>query len=397
MNDFQNVKNFMNQLTDWVMPGNSISVWYRNEEIFRYSSGYADLENKIPMTGEEYINIYSCSKVATVTAALQLVERGRILLTDPLYEYIPAYRHMTVREADGTLRPAKTPITLYHLFTMTAGFNYNCHTPAFEKAKKLTDGRMETLTVANCLAEEPLSFDPGMHWQYSLCHDVLAAVVEVVSGMRFCEYMQKNVFEPAGITKVCYHHTPEILSHMAQQYILETEEDFDPVAAQSGQSVQGCGTVRNTGLDNSFAFGALYDSGGAGITTTVNEYAKLADALACGGRAATGEHILAAGTVALLQKNALSPSVLPDLNWGNLHGYGYGLGVRTLLDPTAASYCGTGSEIGWGGAAGATLSADPQTGLSFFYAHHMLNPQETYYQPRLRNVVYADYQKQNGK
>lgn len=397
MNDFQNVKNFMNQLTDWVMPGNSISVWYRNEEIFRYSSGYADLENKIPMTGEEYINIYSCSKVATVTAALQLVERGRILLTDPLYEYIPAYRHMTVREADGTLRPAKTPITLYHLFTMTAGFNYNCHTPAFEKAKKLTDGRMETLTVASCLAEEPLSFDPGMHWQYSLCHDVLAAVVEVVSGMRFCEYMQKNVFEPAGITKVCYHHTPEVLSHMAQQYILETEEDFDPVAAQSGHSKQGTGTIRNVGLENSFAFGALYDSGGAGITTTVNEYAKLADALACGGRAATGEQILATGTVALLQKNALSSSVLPDIDWGNLHGYGYGLGVRTLLDPTAASYCGTGGEIGWGGAAGATLSADPQTGLSFFYAHHMLNPQEAYYQPRIRNAVYADYQKRTGK
>ncbi len=387
--NFQYVKDFMNRLTAWVMPGNSICIYRNNREIFRYSSGYADLENKIPMTGDEYLNIYSCSKVATVTAALQLIERGHILLSDPLQEYIPEFKDVTVREADGSLRPAKCPITLYHLFTMTAGLDYNCNTPSMQKARELTGGKMDTLTVARCLAEEPLSFDPGAHWQYSLCHDVLAAVVEVVSGMRFCDYVQKNVFEPCGIQKAAYHITPAIEAHMAQQYKLDTGEDFDPVAAQSGKSKQGCGTVQNVGLAPHLTFGPEYDSGGAGIVTTVPEYAKLADALACGGRAQTGEQILAPGTVALLQKNALPEKLLPDLFWGNMIGYGYGLGVRTLMDKTAASSCGSVGEFGWGGAAGATLLADPSTGLSFFYAHHMLNPQEAYYQPRLRNVVYA--------
>lgn len=84
--DFKYMKNLMDSLTDWIIPGNSVVIYKDGEKVYEYSSGYSDLDNKIKMTGKEQIYVYSCSKVATVTAALQLFEQGKFLLSDPLYE-----------------------------------------------------------------------------------------------------------------------------------------------------------------------------------------------------------------------------------------------------------------------------------------------------------------------
>ena len=137
-----------------------------------------------------------------------------------------------------------------------------------------------------------------------------------------------------------------------------------------------------------FRSGPAYDNGGGGITTTINDYSKFCVALANGGVGATGEKILSAGTIDLLRTNQLNSEQIKTFTWPQLKGYGYGLGVRTLIDK-AAGTTGNVGEFGWGGAAGATVLVDPELKLSVFYAHHMLNPQEDYYQPRLRNVVYS--------
>ena len=90
----------MDSLTEWIIPGNSVVIYKDGKKVFEYSSGYSDLEKKIKKTGEEQLYIYSCSKVATVTAALQLYEQGKFLLSDPLYEYLPEFKKMYVK--DGT-------------------------------------------------------------------------------------------------------------------------------------------------------------------------------------------------------------------------------------------------------------------------------------------------------
>jgi len=180
--DFTLLKDYMDRLTDWRMPGNSISVRVENKEVFTYQSGYSDVENQIPMRADHLLNIYSCSKVATVTAALQLYEKGFFLLDDPLYEYIPEYREMYVKTLEGELVKAKNPITLRQLFSMTSGLNYNMRNPSIAEAVKVTEGRADTVTVAKYLAREPLSFEPGTRWLYSLSHDVVAAAVDVIAG-----------------------------------------------------------------------------------------------------------------------------------------------------------------------------------------------------------------------
>ena len=381
--NFEYMKNFMDSLTEWIIPGNSVVIYKDGKKVFEYSSGYSDLEKKIKKTGEEQLYIYSCSKVATVTAALQLYEQGKFLLSDPLYEYLPEFKKMYVKDGDR-IKAAENPITIRDLFTMTAGLSYATNTPAFEKARKLTDGKMDTRTVIKCLAEEPLLFEPGARWNYSLCHDVLAVLAEVVSGMRFSEYMKKNIFEPLDMNN-SYYHTPNDVI-ISPQYIYEIQDTKNIVELQQKEHTTG---VVKRAYGNELVFGENYDSGGAGIITTVDDYAKFAAALANSGTGLNNNRILSSATVKLMKTNQLNEAQRKTMNWRRLRGYGYGLGVRTLIDKAESGSNSSIGEIGWGGAAGATIIADTEEKVVLFYAHHMLNPQEEYYQPRLRNVLYS--------
>ncbi len=386
--NFDYLKDFMDRLTAWRIPGNSVSVWHNGKEIFRYSSGCSNLEEKIPMNGSELLNIYSTSKVCTVTAALQLYEKGFFLLDTPLYDFIPEFKEMYIKE-NGELRKAVTPITMRHLFTMTSGLTYNTNTQAFRRARELTEGRMDTLQVIKCLASDPLAFEPGEKWNYSLSHDVLAAVVEVISGKKFRDYVRENIFEPLEMND-SFYHSENLLERMAEQYRYNSSENSDIVEAQK-KRLGSDGRIENAGKENVLVFGPEYDSGGAGIVTTVGDYARLTQALALKGRGANGEHILSEGTVELMRTNQLDEKQMKYYDWSVTRGYGYGLGVKTMTDAALSGSTGSLKEFSWGGAAGATALMDADEGLSLFYAHHMLNPQEDYYQPRLRNVLYTSF------
>lgn len=387
--NFDLMKGFMDRLTAWRIPGNSISVYIDNREVFSYQSGYENFEKKIKMGNDKLFNIYSCSKIATVTAALQLYEQGFFLLDDPLYEFIPEYKEMHIVDKEGNIRKAQKPITLRHLFTMTSGLTYNQNTPAYDKARMLTDGKMNTITVAKCIAEDPLSFEAGERWQYSVSHDVLAAVVEVVSGKKFRDYVKDSIFTPLDMNE-SYYHSDNVLARVCEQYKYVNSDEVDNVKLQQGVFSDSEGFLENVGKTvQSQVWGSEYDSGGAGITTSVSDYSTFLSALANGGVGKNGERIISSGTIELLRTNQLNESQSKSFNWQQHKGYGYGLGVRTMISTSESGSPGSIGEFGWGGAAGATAIVDPKLRLSVFYAHHMLNPQEMYYQPRLRNVLYA--------
>ncbi len=388
--DFTNLRAFMDNMAFNRTPGNAVEVYFQGKPVFQYVSGYSDWENKTPLSGNELYNIYSCSKLTTVTAGMQCLERGMFLLSDPLYEYIPEFRDMFVKDSAGNIRKAAKPITLGDLFSMTAGFRYDFSTEGFQLAREKTQGHMDTVEVIKCIAVDPLDFDPGEHWQYSICHDVLAAVISVVSGKKFRDYVKDNIFIPLEMSRSVYHHSEATLQHTAQQYLFETnaQQHQDIVEAQKG----GCssdGYYKNVGKAVSHILGDEYDSGGAGIITSVADYAKLAAALANWGLGITGERILSKASVDCMRQNRLNATQLNDFDWPQLKGCGYGLGVRTHIDPSRSGLICNRGEFGWGGAAGASVIVDPDIGLGVFYAQHILNPREEYYQPRLRNIVYS--------
>lgn len=390
--NFEKLENLINHFVeDGYAPGNTIKVYLGKDMVFDYSCGYSDMEKKTKMTGDEYFNLYSCSKIATVTAALQLVEKGLILLTDPLYEYIPEYKEMYIKTADGELVKAKNDIKILNLFNMTAGLTYNMNTEGIKKAQKLTNGKMDTETVVRCIAGDPISFEPGEKFQYSLCHDVLAGLVSIVTGKRFREYMQENIFDPLGMSSSTYCLKPDKQKYMAKQYQFVSKnngENLDLVNAQKcGNDKKGY--FEDVGLGNSLVLGDEYDSGGAGIISNVDDYAKLAAALANYGMGLTGERILSPSTVELMRTNTLDENQIKTFDWKQLEGYGYGLGVRTMINRAKGGSLGNVGEFGWGGAAGASVYIDPKIGLAAVYAKHTLNPREEYYQPRVRNVLYS--------
>ena len=388
--DFEILRNFMDFMAENRTPGNSIQVLLNGENVFEYCCGYSDYEKKIPLCGNELYNIYSCSKIATVVAAMQLLERGKILLSDPLYEYIPEFRRMNIKFPDGSIRETQNPILVGNLFTMTAGFSYDFNTPGFQKAKKKTKGVMDTVETIRCIAEDPIDFEPGTRWQYSIAHDVLAALVEVVSGKKFREYVKDSIFTPLTMTESFYHHSHETLSNTAEQYRFEFSGSAN-VSIVELQRSGNCqeGNFVNVGKRNPYVLGSEYDSGGAGVITSVSDYNKLLAALANYGRGLNGEQILCPRSIDLMKTNRLNGELLKDYNWRQLQGCGYGLGVRTHTFPERSGVIAGRSEVGWGGAAGSTVIVDPEINLAVFYAQHLLNPREEYYQPRLRNVVYS--------
>ncbi len=375
--DFSALKRFQDYLAGWRIPGNDCMVTVDHEPVYRYYTGWADREAGRPMRGDELYYFWSASKVITTSLGMKLHEQGLFTMNDPVAAYMPEFRDMKVRvRVDGRdeVEDAKRPILVRNLFNMTAGFDYNFGTPAVEEVRKRTGGRCPTREVARAIAESPLCFEPGERWQYSLCHDVLGAFIEVIAGKRLRDYAREVLFDPLGMDDTCYNlPDPAKMERMAVQY--NWRDDLGKYLPTNNT----CGHI----------LGPDYDSGGAGVVSTCADYMKFADTVANGGTSADGYRYLSPASVELWRRDTLTPSERESYNWPQLAGYGYGFGVRTMVDPAGGGSLGPVGEFGWGGAAGVWVILDPDNRVALVYTQHMLNNQEPFISPRLRNILYA--------
>lgn len=338
---FEKTKALCNSFLEMGVPGFDMVVYKDGREILRYMGGYADLEQKIPVTGKELYNIYSCSKPFTVTAAMQLWEKGLFDLNDPLSKFLPEYEEMMVNTEEG-LVPAAEPIRICHLFEMTAGFSYNLRSPQLLALREQTGGRCPTREVARSLAKEPLLFQPGDRYNYSLCHDVLAALVEVLSGQSFADYTREHIFEPLDMSRTDFLLPTERLEEVCSHYVFRPEE----------------GKAEKRSKLPAYRLGTEHASGGAGCVSTVEDYIKFAEALR------SGEKLLKRDTVRLITTDRLTPHQKRTMA-STTHGYG--LGLRAPMDGYPRR------DYGWGGAAGAFLAIDECNDISLFYCQHLLS------------------------
>lgn len=334
------------------VPGCDVLICREHEVLLRYMSGVSDYEGNTPIRGDEVYYMYSCTKPITCTAAMQLVEQGKLQLDAPVYEYLPAYKNAFLMK-DGQKVPTEKPMTVRQLFTMSAGLNYDRSTaPILDLIKKKPQAG--TVEVVNRFIESPLQFEPGSQFLYSLCHDVLAAVVETASGMRFSDYLEKNIFEPLGMKRTGFYLPEEEKPHLTAQY-----ECCQP------------GKIRPWTASTGFQLTENYESGGAGLYSCVQDYSLFADAMANGGIGASGARILKPETIDLMRTEQLrSYTMNPQFGCAAGPGYGYGLGVRTLIDKSGGQRSSLG-EFGWDGAAGSYVMIDPAQKLSIFFAMHV--------------------------
>ena len=390
---FERVRSILDSFVQEGIPGVDCIITIDHEEVFRYFTGYADRETGRKIDGIELYLIFSMTKMLTCTCALQLYEQGRFRLDDPVSQYLPAFFQMQLTEqtmdtsagakvATGSTMgehtavtrddTAKNPITVKNLLTMTAGLDYNLYAPGIRAA--IEAGKSTTQELVEAMAQTVLGFEPGTRFRYSLCHDVLGALIEKWSGMSLGEYMQKHIFAPLGMTNTFFGIPKEEKQLQALPKLYRFDEDHRKVVPAR--------------LENPYQLSECYESGGAGLTSTTSDYALFLDALACDGMSKNGYQLLQPSSVELMSQNHLTGQALEDFH--ALHrGYGYGFGVRTHMDSSQSGSLSPLGEFGWDGAAGAFSLVDRKNKLSVSYFQHV---HETgfAFQRRLRNALYQD-------
>lgn len=373
-----------------VSPSVDCIVKKDREIIFRYFSGYADIESKKLIDGNEQYLIFSMTKLFTCVCALQLLEQNKYSLDDPIEMYLPEFSNMTVKitengnsnqkdiltgksfgetinESDSGFKKASRSVTVRDLFSMSAGFNYDINSAAIKDAVKC--GCNTTRTIVSSLSKTPLEFEPGTHFRYSLCHDVLGALIEIWSGKTFSEYLHENICVPLTLKSTYFSkHDNSNNKNLASLYVKDNQNFVKRELINHYTIVDG------------------YESGGAGLISTVNDYSIFIDALANDGIADNGYKLLNKQTIDLMRTNQLKDKQYADFQQLRA-GYGYGLGVRTHTFPDISGSLSPIGEFGWDGAAGAFSMVDPINRISLVYFQHCLSWDKST-QHVIRNFLY---------
>jgi len=360
--NFSGLKNYIERLQeDWKVPGCSIVVRKGRETVF---------EDLVNCGKDDVYWLYSATKLFTATMFCRLLEQGKLRLEDRVSDYLPEYASLEIEDGDGGRRPATRQLLLEHLITMCGGLTYDISHPLIEESKNRT-----TRGIVRAIAGMPLKGEPGEIYLYSLCHDVLAAVMQEVTGCRYEDLILNEICNPLGMTSTCFHPDSALLARFAPQYLWK------------GRNAD----AEDTDGKNVFCFSPDYDSGGAGLCSTLEDYILLPEALANGGLGRDGYPLLKPATIDLMRKDHIYGSRLEgfDLRWGRLRGYGYGLGVRTRISNEDGGLSPVG-EFGWDGAAGAYCMIDPKNRVSAFYVQHVLSmgPVFDVIHPKLRDLIY---------
>ncbi|MBO5221786.1 MAG: beta-lactamase family protein [Clostridia bacterium] len=351
-------------------------VAQNHEVLYSKAVGHFDHACTVPADLNGIYLLYSVTKVLTCTAALRLMEEGRIGLDDPVSKYLPAYKNLTVRTEAGIV-PSETPMTVRHCFLMESGYGarLNPDIVAAVEACRARNPEAGTVEIVSAFADTPLEFVPGTHYKYGLSHDILAAVVEVASGMTFGEYLKKNIFDPLEMTDFTFRLSPEQEPRLCHMF------RYDSLLNRSTPIP----------MPNVQPYGTNFESGGSGLYGSPMQYLRFADALACGGVADNGYRVLRAESIAMAQKNLLSDVPLGEFRKSpRKYGYGWGLCGRVHMDSAISLSRSPEGEFGWDSAAASYVLMDTKNKLSIYCAMQTRECTYAYEKihPHVRDLVY---------
>jgi len=345
------------------------------------SVGWMDVEHRRAMTPDAVFRIYSLTKPIASTAAMQLYERGKVRLDDPVSKYIPAFAGAKVYAGGAAATPVlhdpERPVTVADLLTHTSGLTYGFigDTPADSIYRRagLNNPNWTLAQLSDSLAHLPLAFSPGSRWNYSYSIDVLARVVEVASGMTFDRYLDSALFRPLGMSMTAFHVTPEMEGRLTTLY----------------RGADGKLQASTPLIGPEYTAEGRMLSGGGGLLSTVSDYLRFAQMLLNGGEL-NGHRVLKRETVALMMRDHLPPGltpippVTPDWPPGR-NGFGYGGAVRVDSDTTPPGSPGT---LRWAGAASTFFWIDPRADLVAMVWTQYLPPAWSL-DPQFQRLVYG--------
>jgi CubicO group peptidase (beta-lactamase class C family) len=339
--------------------GVSALVYEKGEEVYFNAFGYADRENQIPMDRNTIVKIYSMTKPITGVALMTLWEQDKFELDDSIGMYIPELANMQVytgvdRKGSVMVEPANRPITVRDLTRHTAGFLNNNKVPGLSELLQQANVRSieNTLTqLAEELATVPLWFHPGQQWEYGLCVDMQALLVERISGQSFDNYIRAHVLDPLDMTETRYYVPEADRGRFAAAYFRSDNGQLDRTPDQEAH------------LFN-FNHWPL-KPGGYGLTATIDDYMRFARMLVNKGTL-EGTTMLQPETVELMATNQLSDSVKERSFLARKGEVGFGIDFAVRLQPPATKdeNFGVVGEYFWDGAASTLFWVDPTNELA---------------------------------
>ncbi len=339
--------------------------------------------------------IASMTKPITSIAFMQLVEQGKVALSEPVAKYIPEFAKLGVFVAGGgnipfVSRPPAAPMRIIDLMRHTSGLTYSFQErsnvdAAYRKTDLESWLKNDSASFIAHLADIPLEFDPGSCWNYSVSTDVLGVIIERISGQSLGAYFAEHIFGPLGMVDTGFkvsadqaHRIPDCFAF----HPTKTKVPFDKPGAESA-----------------WAQGFKFESGGGGLSSTLHDYNRFCQMLLSGGALAndSGEsvQIISPKTLELMTANHLpgggdltqhSKSLFSE---AEMAGIGFGLGFACNLDPAATMTPGSKGEFYWGGMYSTAFLVDPVEHLTMVFMTQLM-PSSTYpIRREIRTMMYA--------
>ncbi len=386
-------RNFARYVDEGLLKGWLLTVSRHGKLAYVASNGQRDAEAGLPVETDTLWRIYSMTKPITSVATMMLYEEGAFELTDPVSRYIPSFKDQRVFTGGSDQRPvtvpASEPVRIWHLLTHTSGLTYAFHrmnpVDAMYRAAGFDLGlRPGTLEESvDIWAAQPLLFQPGSEWNYSVSTDVLGRLVEVVSGQSLDEFFAQRLFGPLGMTDTAFYAQPDDLGRLAALY----------TRGPDNKATRGPDAMANEVRQRPTMF-----SGGGGLVSTAADYNRFLRMLLPTADSPAGEldgtRLLSPRTVSYMGRNHLPGNQTLEQFGRPLNaespqrGVGFGLGFAVVLDPAAGKVDVSAGELSWGGAASTAFWIDPAEGITATFFTQLIPSSAHPIRSQLRQLVY---------
>lgn len=365
--------------------GANCAVFHNGETVFSDSFGYADKENNVPMQNNTIFRLFSLTKVITSAAAMILIDKGLLSPEDSVSRYIPEFSGITYTDKNNNVVPCPVEMKVHHLLNMTSGLPYanNWGISVCASAKLFDEvierqhngNDMSTLEFCRKSAKIPLMFMPGEKWDYGISADIMGGIIEVASGMKYSEFLKENIFEPLGMNDTDFYVPAEKIRRFSALYSWKENKGL----ARDSDNYLGL---------TDYTAPPAFESGGAGLVSTIEDYSKFALMLVnCGEY--NGIKIFNRKTFEYMTSPKLTTHQKNYL-WDRLDGYNYGNFMRILEEPEKSLLRTSVGEFGWDGWTGTFFAADPVNKLACLYFTQICGAGTTDEARRICGIVYDE-------
>ncbi|APG46996.1 serine hydrolase domain-containing protein [Phaeobacter porticola] len=354
--------------------GSSLLINRGGNEAYFYATGYRTIEEDLPFTRETVARIYSMSKPVTSLALMILVERGLLHLDAPVSDFIPEFSSMRCL-VDGATDVEQTescrPPTLHELLTHTSGLSYPFNPGILPEEMSKTELMFKPdqgllATKVTELAQLPLAFHPGTHWEYSVGIDVIGRVIEVVTGGSLSTFLKQQIFDPLGMNSTGFQTIKSTGNLLASLYSpLSGDAMALNDAKQGGERLRLIDSYDNTPFDRT-----KMQSGGGGLLSTIDDYMRFAEMIRLRGKVGN-EYIIGPQTIDFMRQNHLRGDIASmgpqSFAEQPMNGMGFGLGGAVVLNPALTRCPGSLGDFSWGGMASTFFWVDPVLDLNVVF------------------------------